>query len=297
MKEKVGTLRLSSPAKVNLLLRVVGERPDGYHELESVMTTLELADTVELERLEDGGISLEVDAPGIPGGPENLAWRAAETFFGGTGAEGGVRISLAKRIPPGGGLGGGSSNAATVLKGMNRLFGAGLDLPALEALAGRVGSDAAFFIRGGTNLCKGRGERVEPLEDPGPLFFLLLFPPFFCPTNRVYRFFRPGDSTTADAFRRALERMAEGGSDPGSWILNDLEKAARRAVPELDRFMNEVEDRGLEGFRVSGSGSTLFRAFRREEDAAKIEERAFSLLEGKGVKVILSPGAGRRPWH
>ena len=171
------------------------------------------------------------------------------------------------------------------------------DLPALEALAGRVGSDAAFFIRGGTNLCKGRGERVEPLEDPGPLFFLLLFPPFFCPTNRVYRFFRPGDSTTADAFRRALERMAEGGSDPGSWILNDLEKAARRAVPELDRFMNEVEDRGLEGFRVSGSGSTLFRAFRREEDAAKIEERAFSLLEGKGVKVILSPGAGRRPWH
>ncbi len=292
--EKVkGLLVLPSPAKVNLLLRVVGRRPDGYHDLETVMTALDLSDTVVLERLEKGGVSLAVDAPGVPAGPENLAWKAAERFFRALGAEGSVRIELVKRIPPGGGLGGGSSNAAAVLLGLNRLFGAGLGISALEALAGEIGSDVAFFLRGGTALCRGRGERVEPLEDPGPLFFILLLPPFSCPTGEVYRFFRPGDSSPEEAFLNSLERMKDPGSDPEEWILNDLEAPARRAVRELDRFMEEVESLGLSGFRVSGSGSTLFRVFREEREARRVLEKARSLLEGKGVRLVLAGRAER----
>ncbi len=288
-----GLLGLSSPAKVNLLLRVVGPRPDGYHELETVMTALELADGVVLERLEKGGITLEVEGKGIPRGPENSAWKAARVFFRAAGREGSLKIGLSKRIPAGGGLGGGSSNAATVLRGMNRLFGAGFPLSVLETLAGEVGSDAPFFVRGGTSLCRGRGEKVEPLGDPGPLFFLLLLPPFPCPTGRVYERFRPGDSSSDATFQDALRRMEDPGSDPAEWILNDLEEPARRAVPELDAFMKEVESLGLEGFRVSGSGSTLFRAFRGEEQARALQERARSLLEEKGVKVVFTRAAVR----
>ncbi len=287
-----GLLALSSPAKVNLLLRVVGRRSDGYHDLETVMTALDLSDTVVLERLEKGGITLDVDGADVPAGPENLAWKAARAFFEALDVEGSVRIGLIKRIPPGGGLGGGSSNAAAVLLGLNRLFGTGLDLRALETLAGGVGSDVAFFLRGGTSLCRGRGEQVEPLEDPGPLFFVLLLPPFPCPTGEVYRFFRPGDSSSEEVFRDSLERMRDPGSDPAGWILNDLEAPARRAVPELDRFMGELESLGLEGFRVSGSGSTLFRAFREKGEARRELEKARSLLEGKGVGLVLAGKAG-----
>ncbi len=280
-----GRLRIPSPAKVNLLLRVAGRRPDGYHELETVMQTLEFADTVELERI-PSGVELVCDSAGVPSGPENLAWKAAEGFFAASGAPGGVRIVLHKRIPPGGGLAGGSSNAAAVLAGLQELYGTPLPPSDLASLAAGIGSDVAFFLQGGTCLCRGRGERVEPLPDPGPLFFVLLLPPFSCPTGEVYRRFRPSDSTPPAAFREALNRMLAGGEDPGAWLLNDLERAARRAVPELDRFMAEIEVAGLEGLRVSGSGSTLFRAFYREEEALRFRKKAAAALEGRHVGVL-----------
>jgi 4-diphosphocytidyl-2-C-methyl-D-erythritol kinase len=165
-----------APAKINLHLEVLGLRPDGYHELAMVMQSLDLGDRLLLRNTADASIRLESDCPELPLGPENLILRAAERLRSRVGLpELGAAIHLAKRIPIGAGLAGGSSDAAATLVGLNELWGLALEAPALRRLAEEIGSDVPFCLEGGTRLCFGRGEWLEPLRQPlRPLAALLI---------------------------------------------------------------------------------------------------------------------------
>lgn len=271
-------LSLRAPAKINLYLAVLGRRPDGYHELVTVMQAVDLCDELRLRlvpresrpgRGAEPEVRLQLAHPAadVPEGAENLAARAGALVLeqAGAAAELALEIVLDKRIPAGGGLGGGSSDAAAVLVGTNRLLGAPLDAEALAALAARLGSDTSFFLQGGTALCTGRGERVQPLAPPRPFEVTLLLPPFGTPTARVYAAlaappFAPG--ARRDDELAALHR-AVGGADVAALerlFRNDLEAPARAVEPRLAALLDRTR------LHLSGSGSTLFGFGRVEEN-------------------------------
>ena len=274
-------LTLRAPAKINLYLAVLGRRPDGYHELVTVMQALDLCDELRLrlvprESRPTGGahgaepevrLRLAHPAPGVPEGAENLAARAGALVLAqaGAAAELALEIELDKRIPAGGGLGGGSSDAAAVLLGTNRLLGAPLDSGALAALAARLGSDVAFFLHGGTALCTGRGERVQPLAPPRPFEVTLLRPPFATPTERVYAALAApplAPDARRDGELAALHRATDGAEVAALERLfrNDLEAPARAVEPRLAALLDRTR------LHLSGSGSTLFGFGRVEEN-------------------------------
>src|SRR5262245_8635037 len=157
------SLSLLAPAKVNLFLEVLGKRPDGYHDLETLMVAIDLCDRLEFRPDDSGAVTLTCDDPGLTCGPANLVLKAADRLRRHTNHSGGARIHLAKRIPMQAGLGGGSSDAATTLKGLTRLWSLGLPDSELAKIGAEVGSDVAFFFSPGAAWCTGRGEKVEPV--------------------------------------------------------------------------------------------------------------------------------------
>lgn len=228
-------------AKINLTLEILGVRPDGYHDLRSVVVPIPLHDDVTLEPSD----AISVEMPGDLPQEKNLAWKAAQALRQATGCTKGVRIVLEKRIPQGAGLGGGSADAAAVLNGLNELWGLGLPKARLCEIAAAVGSDVPALTLGGPVLMEGRGERVTPLaESPLADFHLpdltrlvLRTPPVFVSTPSVFRAFRESD--------RGLRA-------------NDLQPAACRLHPEISAALAELEAEGCEGVMMSGSGSSVF---------------------------------------
>ncbi len=249
------TLRIRAYAKVNLVLRVVGRREDGYHLLQSLFCAVDLCDEIELAP-HPRGIVLE--APAELGPPEgNLAFRAAQLLLGPNGP--GVRILLRKRIPPGAGLGGGSADAAAVLAGLNTLYRLGKTTQELQALGAKLGADVPFFLGKSPAWVEGVGERVTPVELALPAAFILVIPPFPCPTAEVYRLY---------------DELGIPFSSPGPMpgippFPNDLWPAASRLRPELLRLRACLEQVPSLGLGLSGSGSTLFLAFASAEEAER----------------------------
>lgn len=231
-------IRVAAHAKANLSLQVLGTRPDGYHDLRSVVVPIPLADDVALFPASDGAISVS-GCPGVP--PDrNLAFRAACLLRRRFGRPDGVAISIAKRIPMGAGLGGGSADAAAVLNALNEVWGLNLPRQELAALGAEIGSDVPALVLGGPVLMEGRGERVSPLPQSAmPDFsrFVLRVPPVFSSTPDVFREFRPED--------RGLG-------------LNDLQPAACRLHPEIAAAIGELVSEGCRGVMMSGSGSAVF---------------------------------------
>ena len=278
-----GALTLQAPAKINLVLRVLGRRPDGFHELVTVLQTIELCDTLEL-RLRarrpdaaagapDIALALEGAADGVPAGADNLAVRAAAALLEAAGAAGdvGLDLRLGKRIPSGGGLAGGSSDAAAALRGCNQLLGRPLDEPALARLAAQLGSDVAFFLVGGTALCTGRGEIVEPIAPPAPFEVTLLLPPFPTSTAAVYGAWasatpRPAPPPDIGALRSALSDADTAGLQ--KIFTNDLQAAARAVEPRLAPLLDTTR------LNLSGSGSTLFGYGRRGDEFRSMRQAA-----------------------
>jgi 4-diphosphocytidyl-2-C-methyl-D-erythritol kinase len=254
-------ITLAAPAKLNLHLEVLARRPDGFHELETVFQALALADEVEVElRPGAAGIALRCDDPGIPAGRANLAWRAAEAFCAdGVGDGIGIAIALAKRIPHGAGLGGGSSDAATVLRALARLL-PGRRTPAdLQALAARLGSDVPFFLRGGLQLGHGRGEVLEPLPDLPPRPVTVLMPEAVTlPTPAVFAALTddergPRPPRGGAWFRQAL--AADGGVV--ALLHNRLTAPAVRLCPAVGVLLRWLGTRGVPHL-MSGSGAACF---------------------------------------
>jgi len=250
-----------APAKVNLSLRVLRRREDGFHEIESLMCPLSIFDTLDLSHREEGGLEFTCDDPTIPQGDDNLVVRAAKLFCASCGFEPQLRIHLTKRIPHGAGLGGGSSDAATTLIGLNRLFGTELSREVLSAMAADLGSDIPFFIYQSAAIIRGRGEFVEPVAFPHELPLFLIKPPFGVPTPWAYKHWR--DSREVPGVRYEAQEF------PWGTLVNDLE----RPVFEKYLFLADVKtwllaQPEVAGALMSGSGATVF-AVLREKGAAE----------------------------
>jgi 4-diphosphocytidyl-2-C-methyl-D-erythritol kinase len=249
-------MQIAASAKINLNLRVVGRNEaSGYHDIETWMVPLTLADELRVELTDAPGIALTCSDPELDNGSGNLAWRAAELFLRATKHEGGAFIELHKHIPHGAGLGGGSSDAAAVLKALNELCGRPLEASALENLGAELGSDVPFFIRGRAALARGRGEILEARPLPAPLDLLLLKPPFPVPTAWAY-------SAYADKKFCPAEWAAPQLHD-GLEVFNDLERAVFRKhllLPVIKEWLLKHSLVAAAG--MTGSGSCMFAILR-----------------------------------
>jgi 4-diphosphocytidyl-2-C-methyl-D-erythritol kinase len=251
-------------AKLNLFLELLGRRPDGYHEIDSVFAEIDLHDTMTIEPA--AALSVEVEGLAAPDGPANLAHRAAQAL----GAR--VRIRLHKRIPIGAGLGGGSSDAAAVL----RALGSGVPSAKLLAIARSLGSDVPFFLTGGTARCRGVGDLVEPLAGPKGRRFLLLAPALHMATARVYAAAGPlltGPRRNATVF---AGRYLANGRAP---YFNRLQEAAEGLEPRLREVREKGEGIFSRVFTMTGSGSAYFAPL---EDGVEAHAQSF---EAAGLRV------------
>jgi 4-diphosphocytidyl-2-C-methyl-D-erythritol kinase len=250
---------LSAPAKVNLYLEVLGRRADGFHELETVFQSIELADRVTVAITPGGqGITLACDQADLPHGPGNLAWRAANAFLAERQEEAGnVHITLAKAIPHGAGLGGGSSDAAAVLRALDQLL-PGWNTPAeLQATAAALGSDVPYFLLGGTAWGGGRGERLVPLPEMPALPVTVLMPAAMLPTPTVFAALSDEERRVRPARGEAWWATALAHGDAGTLaglMHNRLTAAATRLCPELDQLMHWLMRSEIPAV-MSGSGS------------------------------------------
>lgn len=248
-----GAVVVAAPAKLNLFLEIVGKRPDGYHDLESLMVAVDLFDTLELRATDSGEIALRCDPPTLSTGPDNLVYKAAlalRTYA--NRANLGADIRLTKRIPSQAGLGGGSSDCAATLSGLNYIWKLGLTREELVAIAASIGSDVAFFLTLPAAWCTGRGEVVTPEPRAGRFHFVLVCPPVGLGTAGVYkRLVVPSKPVAGDNVRRAFragdaERLSEA-------LFNRLEEPAFALEPLVGRIRHR-----LWGGLMSGSGSTVF---------------------------------------
>jgi 4-diphosphocytidyl-2-C-methyl-D-erythritol kinase len=248
-----------SYAKLNLYLAVGGLRADGFHEIDTVLQSVSLADRLVFETAPDGEIEVECDDPAIPGGRANLAGRALVLLRERTGARAGMRLRIEKRIPAQAGLGGGSSNAACALGAANVLWGLGLAPERLEALGAEIGSDVPFFIRGGTQRCRGRGERLEPLPPLPETVWAVVRPPWGVSTARAYEKIAPGLTPDQACISMALGKIAKQDlTGLARTLFNDLESAAQNVRPEIAQIRSFLISQGLTGVTLAGSGSAWF---------------------------------------
>jgi len=278
-------------AKVNLHLEVVRRRPDGFHELRTIFTTVDLADELEIEPAA-AGVELEVEAGEAPDGPTNLAHRAASRFLERWRGLPGVRIRLRKRIPVGGGLGGGSANAATTLLALARLAGRSIPESELSEVAAELGADVPFFLTGGRALGEGRGDRMTPLPDlASPLTLWLAVPPFALSTAAVFAALPARAGRDADPRVRAALDGHVPATVEEAIGLNDLEEPAFRLRPELAAVYTRLVRSRARAVRMSGSGSTVFAVFDDPEDA-----RAGGVDLPPGYAWIRVETLGRAAW-
>jgi 4-diphosphocytidyl-2-C-methyl-D-erythritol kinase len=277
-------LTVVSPAKINLYLRIVGKRPDGYHELETVMLPLDFGDEIAL-RSRKTGLTLECDHPTLLIDDSNLALRAAKALAETFGVEAGAKITLQKRTPLAAGLGGGSSNAAAVLRGLNRLWNLNGPPEKLHAIAARMGSDINFFMAGGAALCRGRGEQVEvvPCKFSGTI--LLVNPGFGISTKWAYEnWARAATESRLTAHppevSLLLRALAEDDlAGVSRCLFNSLEAPSIRKFPVLELIKKAMRDGGAAGALMSGSGATVFGLF---GDAKAAERSAQEVREQIG---------------
>jgi 4-diphosphocytidyl-2-C-methyl-D-erythritol kinase len=256
-------LVLDSPAKVNLGLWVGRRRADGFHEIVTVVAPVELADRIAISRTK-AGIEVFCDSPAVPSGMESLAWRAAAAFFGAARVKGGCRINIAKHIPVGGGLGGGSANAAAVLTGLNRLFGLSLDRHRLREIGTSLGSDVPAFLIRGPVIARGRGDRLRRIRLPR-IDLLLCFPEHPVSTAWAYaeidRWRRAGKGLTRPVISPKILRAALRRNEPdkvAAQLKNSFEPVVFRRFPALRRAKEQLLRSGASAASLSGSGSTVY---------------------------------------
>ncbi len=281
-------MRVDSPAKLNLVLRVLRKRKDGYHELCTLFHRISLHDTLSLKKGTEG-IRLFCSHPRVPK-KNNLIVRAFHLLKANRPFPGGVTVRLTKRIPIGGGLGGGSGNAAAFLVAMNRLFHLGLSKKKLMKLGEKLGSDVPFFISGARHaMGEGRGEKIKPLPFKKRLWFVLLTHPRGLSTRRVYQGFRPSERPVSlTALRRDVrigsvlleKRKPERASE---FLVNDLLPSAERLRPSLKKIRESLSELHLGICYMSGSGPTQFLIFSSRQKALQAIRR----LRNFGKQILL----------
>ncbi len=244
-------------AKVNLTLEVLGRRDDGYHDIASIVQTVDLFDTLSLEPSET--IELEWDRP-EPVSPDNLVLRAAAMLRDVAGVDKGAQIRLQKAVPLSAGLGGGSSDAAAALHGLNQIWQLGMSIDDLMPVAADLGSDVPFFLHGGTAMVQGRGERVRPLPPADLEWLILLVPDIHIPDKTAMLYGSLSDrNMTRGALTRKLEARIMGGGDvPPQFLFNAFDEVASDAFPGLEEYREGLSSAGAREVHLAGSGPTLF---------------------------------------
>jgi len=266
------SLTLRTSAKVNLVLEVLGKRADGYHELSTVLQAVDLFDRLVLE--EDEALALRTTDSELPTDDANLVVRAARLLREAAGVNRGARITLEKRIPVAAGLGGGSSDAAATLWGLNRLWRLGWGSERLAGLAAELGTDVPFFLRGGRTLASGRGERLKPLPASPAMSLVLVKPHFPLSTREVYAAVPAGlrdDGSRTSRLVRAL--ASRDSSRVAASLYNVLEAVVEPAHPEITRIKQALLSAGALGSVMSGSGPTVLGLARSPDHARQLRRR------------------------
>jgi 4-diphosphocytidyl-2-C-methyl-D-erythritol kinase len=283
------SLTLWAPAKVNLSLRVIRRRPDGYHDLDTVMQKLDLCDHVTLMLTDEPGIILQCPDSDLPEDRSNIVFRAAEAFFAACeSGKRGVSITLEKNIPVAAGLGGGSSDAGTTLVGLNRLVGAGFTTADLIELARPLGADVPFFVTDfGAVRAKGIGDQMSAVQSLNGCTFVLANPGFPVSTRWVYEKYAltmaDKDSKLFDSQKKDNHLSLGAGS-------NDLEQVTLSLYPEIENLKQKLLGLGASSVLMSGSGPTVFGIFYDEDDGVSaLARQAVQVLKKQnGVKVFIT---------
>jgi 4-diphosphocytidyl-2-C-methyl-D-erythritol kinase len=275
---------LRACAKINLDLRILGSRPDGFHDLRTIFQSIALHDIVTLSPRR-GPFTITCDDPQLPTDHRNLVWKAASLLWrtagrGRSDTPSNVLVHLAKRVPQEAGLGGGSADAAVTLLGLSRLWQLDVDVPTLSRIAAQLGADVPFFLVGGTALGLGRGDDIHPLQDLPSTHVVVVRPSFGVSTAEAYTWY--------DQEPRRRARSAGGRALPAGWppwamnLRNDLESAVARRHPSIGRIKQSLLDAGAVLAAMSGSGSAVFGLFERADTA----RRAANDLDRPGWQVV-----------
>lgn len=273
-------------AKINLTLDVLFKRPDGYHEVEMVMQTVDLSDHITLQEIMEDRILISCPVPYIPLDERNLAYKAAnlvkQTFH----ITRGIHIHIDKKIPVAAGLAGGSSDAAAVLRGLNQLWKLGLTLDELAQMGASLGSDVPFCVYGGTAIARGRGEKIQRLPDAPHLWVVLVKPPIAVSTADVYNAFDMEDHMEHPDTASMVQALCS--PTPvisiSQHLGNVLEGVTFNMYPEVRRIKNKMKEFGAQGALMSGSGPTVFGIVDRESRAYRI----YNAFRGFSREVYLS---------
>ncbi len=256
------TVQIKAPAKVNFRLDVLGKRPDGYHDVRMIMQRIDLCDDITIVLSDTPGIRVNCGTAGVPDGPGNIAWRAADALLGFSDKKPGLDITIAKRIPVAAGLGGGSSDAAAVLMGVNELLGLGLSVTRLMEIGVGLGADVPFFVFKQPALAEGVGERLTPLEAIPTVWLALVNPNVPVSTAWAYQNLQL-TNRRADAM---IPRFYGSVADLCAILANDLETVTINRFPVIRDIKDRLISCGAGGTLMSGSGPTVFGVF--EDEAA-----------------------------
>jgi 4-diphosphocytidyl-2-C-methyl-D-erythritol kinase len=277
------SLTLQAYAKINLTLEVLAKRPDGYHEVASVLQTISLADTLTFEP--SANLDFRCDVPNLQS-PDNLVLKAAKLLREATGCTKGAVIQLTKRIPIAAGLGSGSTDAAATLVGLNQLWELNLSLERLVELASKLGSDVAFFLYGGTALARGRGEQITPLPPTPELWLVLLqsaIEPVPNKTAQLYSQLNPPHFTSGQYTQKLVAHLNHGGNVDDSFLFDVFEQVVFDFFPKLSGYRSSLLKAGARGVHLAGSGPALFTLVPDKARGEAILKR----LENEGQKAYL----------
>lgn len=265
-------MQLKAYAKINLTLDILGKREDGFHELESVMQQIELADDISMKKLDNNKIS--IDCKGIPE-KKNLVFKSAFFLKRNFNVNEGVEIKIKKNIPLAAGLGGGSTDAAAVIKGLNKMWGLGLTIDEMVEFAAKTGSDVPFSVIGGTALARGRGEIVKKLEGFPVLDMIVINPGFGIKTQDAYKGLDPSNLGKERKTVKMLKKLTK--ENIAENLHNDFEESVFKRYPKIKAIKEDLLDNGALNAIMSGSGSSVFGVFENKEEA----ELAHGRLKGR----------------
>ncbi|WCK56689.1 4-(cytidine 5'-diphospho)-2-C-methyl-D-erythritol kinase [Aneurinibacillus sp. Ricciae_BoGa-3] len=264
-------LMVKAPAKINLTLDVLYKRPDGYHEVEMVMTTIDLADRLTIEPLDENKIVLDCSVCFLPLDERNHVYQAAMLLKQQFNIDKGVRIYIDKQIPIAAGLAGGSSDAAATIRGLNQLWNLGMNMQEMADLGSRIGSDVPFCVYGGTALAKGRGERIELLSSPPPCWVILAKPPIGVSTAEVYGALKAEQFKDTGKSKQMMEAIyRKDFLAVCESLSNHLESVTLERYPEVRLIKEKMARFGADGVLMSGSGPTVFALTDKESRANRI---------------------------
>ncbi len=287
-------LTCPAPAKLNLFLHVVGRRPDGFHLLQTLFRFIDLHDTLHFSLREDGVVHRTHAIEGVAE-EQDLCMRAARLLQSETGCALGVDITLEKRIPMGGGLGGGSSDAATTLIALNRLWSLGLTRKRLMQIGLKLGADVPVFIFGENAFAEGVGEKLQACPLP-EAWYVVLFPPVHVPTAEIFKH----PELTRDTVSSTMRALFESGCQSGQRPRNDLQAVVCKLYPEVERHLSWLESFGLENFGagqitrsgMTGSGACVFAEFADRDQAEAVMKRL-----PHGMRGVVTQGLAKHPLH